>query len=78
VTESSSRSRLFFFERKPRVDTYIKRENIALFRKRLSEASDTAERNVLLKLLAEEQAKGDPLKSRRSSGWLKSELQPPK
>jgi hypothetical protein len=59
-------------------DQYIQRENIALFRKRLLETSDHAARQVLLKLLAEEEAKGDPLKSRWASGWLKSELQSPK
>ena len=60
------------------MDQYIQRENITLFRKRLSETSDTAARKVILRLLAAEQAKGDPLKSRWTSGWLKSELQPPK
>jgi len=60
------------------VDRYIQQQNIALFTKRLSETSDTAAREVILRLLATEQAKGDPLDSRRTSGWLQSELQPPK
>jgi hypothetical protein len=60
------------------VDQYIHQENVALYKKRLSETSDTAARKILLKLLAEEQAKGDPLNSRWTSGWLKSKLQPPR
>ena len=46
------------------MDQYIQRENIALFRKRLLETNDLAARRILLKLLAEEEAKGDPFKSR--------------
>ena len=45
-------------ERKPRVDQYVHRENIALYRRRLLETSDPAARKVLLRLLAEEEAKG--------------------
>lgn len=37
---------------------YIHRENLSLLRKRLSEAHDDATHKVLLKLLAEEEAKG--------------------
>ncbi len=59
------------------MDDYIRQQNITLFRKRLSETSDTAAREVILRLLATEQAKGDPLNS-RTPGWLKSELEPPK
>jgi hypothetical protein len=39
------------------MDSFIHRENIALFRKRLAEAKDDATRSVILKLLAEEEAK---------------------
>ncbi len=60
------------------MDQYIQRENIALYQKRLAETSDAVVRKVLLKLLAEERAKGDPLNSRWISEWLASELQPPK
>jgi hypothetical protein len=60
------------------VDQYIQRMNINLYQERLAETSDAVARKVLLKLLAEERAKGDPLKSRWISGWLASELQPPK
>lgn len=40
------------------MDRYIHRENLALFRKRLADSKTTeAEREVILKLLAEEEAR---------------------
>lgn len=39
------------------MDSFIHRENLALYRKRLAETTDEATRNVILKLLAEEEAK---------------------
>jgi hypothetical protein len=39
------------------MDKFIHRENLALYRKRLAEPHTDAEREVLLKLLAEEEAK---------------------
>ncbi len=39
------------------MDGFIHRENLALFKKRLAEARDDATREVLLKLIAEEEAK---------------------
>ncbi|MDO8399313.1 MAG: hypothetical protein Q7T45_15980 [Bradyrhizobium sp.] len=48
---------------KPRgltVESFIHRENLALFRMRLAEPHDDAERKVLLQLLAEEEAKDLP------------------
>ena len=39
------------------MDKFIRSENLALFRKRLAEAPDDATRQILLKLLAEEEAK---------------------
>ncbi len=39
------------------MDRFIRRENIALLKKRLTEPHTDAEREVLLKLLAEETAK---------------------
>jgi len=45
------------------MDKYIHRENLALLRKRLAE--DEAARKVLLKLLAEEEAKDVPLQERK-------------
>ena len=42
------------------MDKFIHRENLALFRKRLAEPHSDAERQVLLKLLAEEEAKDLP------------------
>ena len=45
------------------MEEFIHRENLALFRKRLAEPHDDAERKVLLKLLAEEEARGLPQSS---------------
>jgi hypothetical protein len=39
------------------MDEFVHRQNILLFRKRLAEAPDEAARQILLKLLAEEEAK---------------------
>jgi hypothetical protein len=39
------------------MDNFIHRQNLALFRKRLAESTDERTRQVLLKLLAEEEAK---------------------
>ena len=41
------------------MENYVHRENLALLRKRLAEAQDEATRKIILKLLAEEEAK-DP------------------
>jgi hypothetical protein len=38
------------------MDKFIHRENLALYRKRLAEGPDNATREVILKLLAEEEA----------------------
>ena len=45
------------------MEKYIHRENLTLFKKRLAEARTDAEREVLLKLLADEEAKEPPLKN---------------
>ena len=45
------------------MEGFIHRENLALLRKRLAEPCDDARRQVLLKLLAEEEAKGLPPKA---------------
>jgi hypothetical protein len=39
------------------MEKFIHQENLALFRRRLAEARDDATRQILLKLLAEEEAK---------------------
>ena len=43
------------------MEKFIHRENLALFRKRLAEPCDDLQRQVLLKLLAEEEAKALPV-----------------
>ena len=40
------------------VDDFIHRENLAIFKKRLAEPHTAEQRQILLRLLAEEQAKG--------------------
>ena len=44
------------------MEKYIHSENLALFKKRLAESHSDAERDVLLKLLADEEAKEPTLK----------------
>jgi hypothetical protein len=44
------------------MEKFIHRENLALYKKRLAEPHSHAEREVLLKLLAKEQAKVAPPK----------------
>jgi hypothetical protein len=41
----------------PLMEKFIHRQNVALFKKRLAEPHTDAEREMLLKLLTEEQAK---------------------
>jgi hypothetical protein len=41
------------------MDKYIHQENLALFRKKLAETEDESQLKVILKLLAEEEAKGE-------------------
>ena len=47
------------------MDKFIHRENLALYRKRLAEGPDDATREVILKLLAEEEAKDGADRSSR-------------
>jgi hypothetical protein len=39
------------------MENYIRRENLALFKKRFAEARDDSERAIIAKLLAEKEAK---------------------
>jgi hypothetical protein len=45
------------------MDQYIHRENLTLFKKRLAEAHTDAEREVILRLLADEETKGSAQKN---------------
>lgn len=49
------------------MEGFIHRENLALLRKRLAEPCDEARRQVLLKLLAAEEAKGLPPKEAKAA-----------
>jgi hypothetical protein len=46
---------------KTSMESFIQSENIKNFRKRLETPTDDAQRRVLLRLLAEEEAKGEQL-----------------
>jgi hypothetical protein len=45
------------------MEKFIHRENLALFKKRLAESHTDAEREILLKLLADQEAKERPPKN---------------
>ncbi|WP_262048144.1 hypothetical protein [Bradyrhizobium sp. Bra78] len=45
------------------MDKYIQRENLSLFKKRFAEAKDEAQRQIVAKLLVEEEAKNLPPKA---------------
>lgn len=49
------------------MEKFIHRENLTLFRKRLAEAPDDTTRKILLKLLAEEEAKEPPSQPKSKS-----------
>jgi hypothetical protein len=42
------------------MEDFIHRENLIIFKRRLAEASDDGQRQILLKLLADEEARGRP------------------
>ena len=42
------------------VEKFIQRENVMLYKKRLAEPQTDSERQIVLKLLADEEAKGQP------------------
>jgi hypothetical protein len=49
------------------MEKFIHREDLALFRKRLAEAPDDATRQILSKLLAEEEAREPPSQRKSKS-----------
>jgi hypothetical protein len=48
------------------MERFIHRENLALLRKNLAETQEEAQRKVILKLLAEEEAKGAAVPPKKS------------
>jgi hypothetical protein len=44
------------------MEEFIHQQNLALFKKRLAEPHTDVEQEILMKLLADEQAKGPPVK----------------
>ena len=43
------------------MEGFVHRENLAIFKRRLADAKNDVHQQLLLKLLAEEEAKGGPL-----------------
>jgi hypothetical protein len=58
------------------MENFVHKENLALFNKRLTEPHTDAEREVLLKLLADEKAK-EPLPKKTSQAALIRIEEPP-
>jgi len=58
------------------MEEFIHRENLIIFKRRLAEAKNDVQRQMLLKLLAEEEAKDDPLTADAASRQIN--LRPPK
>lgn len=54
------------------MEKFIHRENLALYRKRLAEPLNDAQREVLLKLLAAEQAKEPVPKNEKTVGLVET------
>jgi hypothetical protein len=52
------------------VEEFIHRENLIIFKRRLAGAKNDAQRQMLLKLLAGEEAKSGPLTAARSRSKL--------
>ena len=52
------------------MEEFIHRENLLIFKRRLAEVKNDAQRQMLLKLLAEEEAKSCPLTAARSRSKL--------
>jgi hypothetical protein len=64
ATSRSGSGHRRLLESRTLMEKFIHRENLALYKKRLAEPHTDAERSVLLKLLAEEEAKEPRPKSR--------------
>ena len=47
------------------MEDFVHRENLIIFKRRLADAKSDIQRQLLLKLLAEEEAKGSPLPAAR-------------
>ena len=56
------------------MEEFIHRENLIIFKRRLAEAKNDAQRQMLLKLLAEEEAKGGRSQPGARHDRIKSDL----
>jgi polyhydroxyalkanoate synthesis regulator protein len=61
------------------VEDFVHRENLIIFKRRLADAKSDIQRQLLLKLLAEEEAKGGPLPAdAAASRQVRYDLPPPR
>jgi hypothetical protein len=60
------------------VEDFVHRENLIIFKRRLSDAKSDVHRQLLLKLLAEEESKGGPPPADAALHRARNGLPPPK
>ena len=60
------------------MEDFVHRENLTIFKRQLANAKNDVQRQLLLKLLAEEESKGGPLPVGTASGEARYDLPPPK
>jgi hypothetical protein len=60
------------------VEDFVHRENLIIFKRRLADTKNDVQRQLLLKLLAEEEAKGGSLAPDAASRQARYDLPPPK
>jgi hypothetical protein len=60
------------------VEDFVHRENLIIFKRRLADAKSDVHRQLLLKLLAEEEAKGGPPPADAALRQARYDLPPPK
>ena len=60
------------------MEDFVHRENLTIFKRQLANVKNDVHRQLLLKLLAEEETKGGPLTADAASRWVKYHLRPPK
>jgi hypothetical protein len=60
------------------VEDFVHRENLIIFKRRLADAKNDVQRQLLSKLLAEEESKGGPLPAGTALRQARYDLPPPK
>ena len=59
------------------MEDFVHRENLIIFKRRLTDAKSDVHRQLLLKLLAEEESKGGPLPADAALRQARYDLPPP-